>query len=200
MLSAGGAVSWATSRSLRPAIAHASRLNDSRPHSPLPRTFLPPPSTTTPLTPTVPPPLLLPPRHAPYGLPGPAKSREPRDLPICMPRSAPFRPLCGQKKVAHLSPVRDSADLFLPAGEINPLWQQKTEDMWGGGGLREASWKGKERSLSLCPSLKTALAQRGRQRWTTHNPRYWGALKGPSLDNGLRWCSLTLFSLERPIS
>ena len=84
-------------------------------------------------TPPLPPPHLLPPRHAPYGPPSPAKSRGPRDLPICMPRSAPFRPLCGQKKVAHLSPVRDSADLFLPAGEINPFRRQKGEGARGGG-------------------------------------------------------------------
>lgn len=84
----------------------------------------------------LPPPPLHPPRPAPYGPPSPAKSREPRDLPICMLRGAPFRPLCGQKKVAHLSPVRGSADLFLPAGEINPFGGQKGEEPPGKGRRR----------------------------------------------------------------
>lgn len=98
---------------------------------------------------TLPPPLLHPPRHAPYGPSSPAKSREPRDLPICMPRRASFRPLCGPKKVAHLSPVRDSADQFLPAGEINPFRRRKGgppppgEGAGGveGGGSRRGSGK-----------------------------------------------------------
>lgn len=95
--------------------------------------------------PSLPPPHPLPPRQAPYGPPSPAKSREPRDLPICMPRSAPFRPLCGQKKVAHLSPVRDSADLFLPAGEINPFRRQKGEGTRGGGRDGEKELERRER-------------------------------------------------------
>ena len=62
-----------------------------------------------------------------------------------MPRSAPFRPLCGQKKVAHLSPVRGSADLFLPAGEINPFRRQKGEGARGGGRDGEKEVEGRER-------------------------------------------------------
>lgn len=161
MLNAGGAGSGAASRFLRPAPAHASRPCAPFRQSPFPRPpplapatsaslFSHPPQTPAPFSPTPTPPH-LPPRHAPYGPPSPAKSREPRDLPICMPRSAPFRPLCGQKKVAHLSPVRDSADLFLPAGEINPFGRQKGEGArgkgggrgWGGRSLRERSGKAK---------------------------------------------------------
>lgn len=149
MLSAGGAESGATSRSLHPAPAHASRLCALFRLPPLfcPYSLAPlPPSSNSsyPLPHPKPPPLLHPPRHAPYGPPSPAKSRVPRDLPICMPRSAPFRPLCGQKKVAHLSPVRDSADLFLPAGEINPFRRQNGKGALGEVG-RGKGFEGKKR-------------------------------------------------------
>lgn len=135
----GRGESGEASRSLRPAPAHASTQG-----APFHLPPLPPPPTPAPFSATLLPPLLHPPRHAPYGPPSPAKSREPRDLNICMPRSAPFRPLCGQKKVAHLSPVRDSVDLFLPAGEINPFRRQNGEGAQGMEG-REKGFEGRKR-------------------------------------------------------
>lgn len=81
--------------------------------------------------------------------------------------------------MAHLSPVRDSADLFLPAGEINPFRRQKGQGIEGEGDLRE----GREKlMLSRSTSERVACfhagsraevkeAEAGRLRHAVKSPR-----------------------------